>query len=81
MIFSLSFFFFFFSGGMFEYVSGANFFGESLEWSGFALMCGTLPALAFAVFTVCNIGPRACQHHRSVGHCWLRLWFTVGDVL
>ncbi|XP_076463544.1 3-oxo-5-alpha-steroid 4-dehydrogenase 1-like [Babylonia areolata] len=51
-------------GGMFQYVSGANFFGECLEWTGFAVMCGTLPALAFAVFTVCNIGPRACQHHR-----------------
>lgn len=26
-------------GGMFEYVSGANFFGETLEWTGFALAC------------------------------------------
>nr|KAG5712841.1 hypothetical protein BaRGS_007438 [Batillaria attramentaria] len=51
-------------GGMFEYVSGANFFGEAVEWSGFAIMCGTLPAAAFALFTVCNIGPRAYQHHR-----------------
>ncbi|KAL8603212.1 hypothetical protein ACOMHN_025227 [Nucella lapillus] len=51
-------------GGMFEFVSGANFFGECLEWSGFAIMCGTFPAIAFAVFTVGNIGPRACQHHK-----------------
>ena len=49
---------------MFRYVSGANFFGETLEWSGFAVMCGTFPAFAFALFTACNIGPRACQHHR-----------------
>lgn len=52
------------SGGMFTYVSGANFFGEILEWSGFAVLNWSLPALAFAVFTLFNIGPRALQHHR-----------------
>ncbi|XP_041355115.1 3-oxo-5-alpha-steroid 4-dehydrogenase 1-like isoform X2 [Gigantopelta aegis] len=51
-------------GGMFNHVSGANFFGEILEWWGFALAASSLPALAFAIFTTCNIGPRACQHHR-----------------
>lgn len=50
-------------GGMFEYVSGANFFGEILEWSGFALASGSLPAVAFATATTFNIGPRARQHH------------------
>ena len=52
------------TGGMFEYVSGANFFGEILEWSGFALACWNLPAACFAFCTVMNIGPRAIQHHR-----------------
>ncbi|XP_025078017.1 3-oxo-5-alpha-steroid 4-dehydrogenase 1-like isoform X1 [Pomacea canaliculata] len=51
-------------GGMFEYVSGANFFGEILEWFGFAIMNNTLPAFAFFVFTLCNTGQRACHHHR-----------------
>lgn len=51
-------------GGMFTYVSGANFFGEIIEWSGFALACWSLPSLAFAVFTALNIGPRAIQHHK-----------------
>ena len=49
---------------MFTYVSGANFFGEIVEWSGFALACWSLPSLAFATFTALNIGPRAIQHHR-----------------
>lgn len=49
---------------MFEYVSGANFLGEMVEWFGFAVANGTLPAIGFAFFTFCNIGPRACQHHR-----------------
>ncbi|XP_076441883.1 3-oxo-5-alpha-steroid 4-dehydrogenase 1-like [Babylonia areolata] len=51
-------------GGMFRFISGANFFGEALEWIGFAVLTGTLPAAAFAYFTACNVGPRACHHHR-----------------
>ncbi|KAJ7389771.1 3-oxo-5-alpha-steroid 4-dehydrogenase 1 [Desmophyllum pertusum] len=51
-------------GGMFTYVSGANFLGEIIEWSGFALACWSLPSLAFASFTALNIGPRAIQHHK-----------------
>lgn len=50
-------------GGMFEYVSAANYFGEIVEWSGFALAAWNLPALAFAICTACNLGPRAIQHH------------------
>uniref|UniRef100_A0A1I7XKG9 S5A_REDUCTASE domain-containing protein n=1 Tax=Heterorhabditis bacteriophora TaxID=37862 RepID=A0A1I7XKG9_HETBA len=51
-------------GGLFEFVSGANFFGEIVEWMGYALICRSLPAIAFALFTICNIGPRAIQHHK-----------------
>ena len=51
-------------GGAFEYVSGANFLGEIVEWWGFALASWSLPAVAFALFTTCNIGPRAYTHHR-----------------
>lgn len=45
-------------------VSGANFLGEILEWCGYAVAAGTLPAFAWAFFTVCSIGPRAVHHHR-----------------
>ncbi|XP_078694369.1 3-oxo-5-alpha-steroid 4-dehydrogenase 1-like [Branchiostoma floridae x Branchiostoma belcheri] len=51
-------------GGMFTYVSGANYFGEIVEWTGFAIACWSLPAVAFAVFTASNIGPRAYGHHK-----------------
>ena len=51
------------NGGAFDYVSGANFLGEIIEWTGFAIASWSLPALAFAVFTAANIGPRALQHH------------------
>ncbi|XP_018530267.1 3-oxo-5-alpha-steroid 4-dehydrogenase 2a [Lates calcarifer] len=52
-------------GGMFEFVSGANFFGEIVEWCGYAVAVWSLPTFAFAFFTVCSIGPRAYQHHRD----------------
>ena len=53
-----------FSGGAFELVSGANYFGETLEWWGFAIANWSWPALSFAFFTMCMIGTRALQHHR-----------------
>jgi steroid 5-alpha reductase family enzyme len=43
-------------GGLFEYVSGANFLGEIIEWLGFALASDSLPGWAFAFYVVCNIG-------------------------
>lgn len=51
-------------GGMFNYVSGANFFGECLEWTGFALASWSWSGLAFAAVTWGNTGPRAVQHHK-----------------
>jgi len=45
-------------------VSGANFFGEIVEWTGWAIAGASLPAVAFAVFSFCNIGPRGFQHHQ-----------------
>ncbi|KAL7984625.1 hypothetical protein Chor_003195 [Crotalus horridus] len=51
-------------GGMFEYVSGANFFGEIVEWCGFALACSTLESTAFAISTLLILGSRAYIHHQ-----------------
>jgi 3-oxo-5-alpha-steroid 4-dehydrogenase 1 len=46
-------------GGLFNYVSNPNYFGELVEWCGFALAAWSLPGLAFAVFTAANLVPRA----------------------
>ncbi|OXB53618.1 hypothetical protein ASZ78_000099 [Callipepla squamata] len=54
----------FIAGGMFEYVSGANFFGEILEWFGFSLACCTMESFAFALCTLFILGSRAKQHHQ-----------------
>lgn len=51
-------------GGLFEYVSGANFLGEIIEWSGFALAGWSTQSAAFAMFTFLVLCSRAQQHHR-----------------
>ncbi|KAM4607583.1 3-oxo-5-alpha-steroid 4-dehydrogenase 2b [Polymixia lowei] len=51
-------------GGLFEYVSGANYLGELVEWFGYAIATWSLPTLSFAIFSLCFIGPRAYYHHR-----------------
>eukprot|EP01065_Artemidia_motanka_P013857 TRINITY_DN1780_c1_g1_i1.p2 TRINITY_DN1780_c1_g1~~TRINITY_DN1780_c1_g1_i1.p2 ORF type:complete len:296 (+),score=49.29 TRINITY_DN1780_c1_g1_i1:32-889(+) len=50
--------------GMFRWVSGANFFGEILEWGGFALAAQHPAATAFFLTVAGNIGPRALSHHK-----------------
>jgi 3-oxo-5-alpha-steroid 4-dehydrogenase 1 len=51
-------------GGLFEYVSSPNYFGEIVEWCGWALATWSLPGLAFALFTVGNLVPRAHANRR-----------------
>jgi len=51
-------------GGAFNWVTAANYFGEIVEWSGFALACWSLNAAAFAFFTFCNLAPRGATHHQ-----------------
>lgn len=52
------------TGGMFEYVSGANFLGEITEWVGFALAGWSIHSVAFAVFTAVVLASRAVAHHK-----------------
>ncbi len=51
-------------GWLYEYISCPNYFGEILEWCGWAIATWSLPGLAFALYTAANIGPRALQNHR-----------------
>lgn len=52
------------AGGMFEYVSGANFLGEITEWIGFALAGHSIHSVAFAAFTAVVLASRAVAHHK-----------------
>jgi steroid 5-alpha reductase family enzyme len=50
--------------GLYEYISCPNYFGEILEWFGWAIATWSLPGLTFAVWTFANLAPRAWSHHR-----------------
>jgi 3-oxo-5-alpha-steroid 4-dehydrogenase 1 len=57
-------------GFLFNKISCPNHFGEMIEWSGYALMSFSLPALAFSVWTYANLIPRALAHHK-----WYKSYF------
>ena len=46
-------------GGMFNYVTSANYFGELVEWLGFAILTWSLAGLLFFWFSCCNLVPRS----------------------
>lgn len=50
-------------GGAFKYVTGANYFGEIMEWTGYAILTWSLGGVAFAVWTFANLAPRARTLH------------------
>lgn len=45
--------------GMYRYVTSANYFGEIVEWTGFAILTWSLPGLVFVIWTCANLVPRA----------------------
>jgi protein-S-isoprenylcysteine O-methyltransferase Ste14 len=58
-------------GGLYRWVSCPNYLGEMLEWVGWAIAAWSLAGLAFAVFTIANLLPRAIANHR-----WYREQFA-----
>ena len=46
-------------GGMFNYVTSANYFGELVEWCGFAILTWSASGALFAWWTFANLVPRA----------------------
>jgi 3-oxo-5-alpha-steroid 4-dehydrogenase 1 len=58
-------------GGLYRWISCPNYLGEIVEWMGWALATWSLAGLAFAVWTVANLAPRARAHHR-----WYREHFA-----
>ena len=52
------------TGGMFNWISCPNFFGELVEWLGFAILCWNPAGWSFFIWTFANLVPRAIDHHR-----------------
>jgi protein-S-isoprenylcysteine O-methyltransferase Ste14 len=51
-------------GFLYRRISCPNYFGEILEWIGWAIATWSLAGVAFVVFTAGNLVPRALEHHR-----------------
>ena len=45
--------------GLFRYVTSANYFGEIVEWCGFAILTWSASGAVFAWWTFANLVPRA----------------------
>jgi 3-oxo-5-alpha-steroid 4-dehydrogenase 1 len=57
-------------GWLFNLISNPHYFGEIIEWGGWALMTWSLPGLAFFIFTFANLFPRGVS-----SHLWYRTRF------
>lgn len=57
-------------GGFFRWVSSPNYFGEVVEWTGWAVLTWSPPGAVFALWTAANLVPRAL-----VAHDWYRSRF------
>ena len=57
-------------GWLFSYISCPHYFGEIMEWGGWALLTWSLPGLTFFIFTIANLFPRAVSSHN-----WYRMKF------
>jgi 3-oxo-5-alpha-steroid 4-dehydrogenase 1 len=57
-------------GWLYRWISCPNYLGEIITWLGWAIATWSLPGLAFAVWTIANLVPRARSHH-----AWYRAHF------
>ena len=51
-------------GWLYRYISCPNYFGEIVEWIGWAVATWSLAGASFAAFTIANLAPRAVANHR-----------------
>lgn len=50
--------------GMYKYITSGNYFGELVEWTGFAILAATPAAWVFVWWTAANLVPRANAIYR-----------------
>lgn len=50
--------------GMYRYVTSANYFGELVEWTGFAIAAAHPAGWVFVIWTATNLVPRAHAIHK-----------------
>lgn len=55
-------------GGMYNYVTSANYFGEIIEWAGWAILTWSWAGFVFFWFTSSNLVPRANSIYHKYEH-------------
>ena len=55
-------------GGLFRWISCPNYFGELVEWFGWAVLTWSWPGLVFFLWSAANLVPRAAATHRWYRH-------------
>ena len=63
-------------GGLFDFVSAANYFSEFMEWTGFAIAGGNIGGFSFALTTFSTLFPRAIQYHN-----WYEIYLHLFEPL
>ncbi len=64
-------------GGLYRWVSCPNYFGEILEWTGWALATWSFSGLAFLFYSSANLVPRAISNHRWYKNKFVEFFFIT----
>ena len=49
---------------MYKYLSAPNYFGEIIEWIGWAILTFSISGVVFLIWVIANLFPRAIGHHK-----------------
>ena len=57
-------------GFLFKYINSSNYFGEIIEWIGFAILTWSIPGLVFVIWSIANILPRSKAVYERYTQFW-----------
>ena len=49
---------------LYKYLSAPNYFGEIIEWLGWAILTWSISGVVFLIWVIANLFPRAIAHHK-----------------
>ena len=49
---------------LYKYLSAPNYFGEIIEWLGWAILTFSISGFVFLIWVIANLFPRAIAHHK-----------------
>ena len=49
---------------LYKYLSAPNYFGEIIEWIGWAILTWSISGIVFLIWVIANLFPRAISHHQ-----------------